>query len=524
MAPIPGIQPVWAPQSEVVGMNRRHLLAFAAATAATWIGWKTLVVAEPPALLPQCGSACTVPTPVACPDVKREPVGPRQEPSVRVEWCGPGSVRVGQPNDYTLCVRNLFQYPVDDVVVKTRGPVLSADPKPNDQDGILCWELGRLEPKQEKQIQVRIVVPNKGEAIYPASVTFTSQACLRLKASEPSLGIGMSTSSRCNIDDGTACQVTVQNTGDGPAEQVRLRVEMPNGIEHVRGRKLDFELGTIHPGESRDVQVLGVARMGGEQTIKASACADGVPATQGQVSVAVVAPRLDVAVNGPQLRYLDRKAIYTVKVSNPGDASAANVMLHDVLPAGFRFVAANQGGRFDNATRTVSWFVGEIAPGQTKEVAVELQAQNAGQFQHRVSAVAARGLQAEATYPTNVEGLSAIQVEVVDTQDPVEVGGETVYVVRVMNTGSQTETDLRLACTVPDKLELLKVAGPTTATQHGSEVVFEVLPQLAPRMEAVYKITVRALSPGVAHFKTQLTSSLLKEPVQKVEPTRVYSD
>ena len=81
---------------------------------------------------------------------------------------------------------------------------------------------------------------------------------------------------------------------------------------------------------------------------------------------------------GPKMRYLDKKAVYTLKVTNPGDAPAANVFLTEVVPPGFKFVHADSGGQHDEATRSVKWFVGELGPGQSKEVKCEAAGDGAG--------------------------------------------------------------------------------------------------------------------------------------------------
>jgi len=57
------------------------------------------------------------------------------------------------------------------------------------------------------------------------------------------------------------------------------------------------------------------------------------------------------------MRYLDKKAIYTTKVINPGDAAASNVFITEVIPSGFKFVQADNGGQLDDAASSVKWFV-----------------------------------------------------------------------------------------------------------------------------------------------------------------------
>src|SRR5207248_5874193 len=140
--------------------------------------------------------------------------------------------------------------------------------------------------------------------------------------------------------------------------------------------------------------------------------------------------------------------------------------------------------RHDFSTRTVSWFVGDLEPGRSKEVHLNVIAVNPGEHHFKASAQAARGLKAENEMMTRVEGLSAILLEVVDTQDPIEVGADTSYEIRVTHTGTKTETDIKLACTIPDKMQFKSAQGPARFREQGKELVLESLPNVAPRADA----------------------------------------
>ncbi|MGE3806720.1 MAG: DUF11 domain-containing protein, partial [Gemmataceae bacterium] len=227
---------------------------------------------------------------------------------------------------------------------------------------------------------------------------------------------------------------------------------------------------------------------------------------------------------GPKLRYLDRPATYTFKVTNPGDAAATNVSVTDVIPAGFKFVGASDGGRHDFSTRTVTWFLGELGPNQTREVTLDTVAINPGEHMHKVAAKAARGLSSEGEIITKVEGLSAILLEVVDTEDPIEVGAETSYEIRVTNTGSKSESDLKLVCLIPDQMEFKSAQGPVRYHVQGKQIIFEAVPKLAPRADAIFRVAVKATAPGSVRFTTQITSLNLKDPVIEQEATRIYAD
>jgi uncharacterized repeat protein (TIGR01451 family) len=229
---------------------------------------------------------------------------------------------------------------------------------------------------------------------------------------------------------------------------------------------------------------------------------------------------------GPGLRYLGRKAVYTLKVSNPGDAPATNVTVNDVVPEGFKVLAASHGGRHDSSSRTVSWFLGELGAGQTREVQLEVQAMSPGEQKHIASAAssAGHGIKAASELLTHIEGLSALLVEMVDTDDPIEVNSETNYEVRITNTGSKVENDIKLVAIVPDKMEFKTAQGPVPFHTEGKTVVFDSLERLAPKADAIIRITVKALDAGTAYFKIQVTSANVVEPVIKTEATRIYSD
>ncbi len=461
-------------------------------------------------------------------DPALEQLSGKQEPGVSLEWVGTPIAKVGQAGEYSLVVRNLGNNPLQDVIVKVAIPtglsVQGSTPKALDERGKLVWDLGTLLAKQERVIVLKMQAEAKGDSTPQAWVTFTGSAVMRVSVREPKLAVKCSVADKVLVGDPAAFTLTVTNPGDGSADHVKIHAVLSEGLEHARGNKIDFDIGNLAPGESRNVTLLCATRTGGAQKCEAVAEAEGGLSAKDAVSLNVIMPRLDLQIVGPRLRYLDRKAIYSLKVTNPGDAPASNVTVADTVPAGFKVLAASDGGRHDFQTRTVSWFLGEVGPGQTREVKLEVQAVNVGEHKHKATAVGARGLRAESELMTRVEGLSALLVELVDTDDPVEVGGETGYEVRITNTGSKTETDLKLIAFIPEKMEFKNATGPVRFRVDGRTVIFEPLEKLAPRADAIFRVNVKALSAGQCLFRIQVNSANLTDPVVKNESTRIYAD
>jgi uncharacterized repeat protein (TIGR01451 family) len=452
----------------------------------------------------------------------------RQEPSMSIEWGGIPVGKIGQTGEYTLTVRNTSNGTLQAVVARVRLPqgltLMGSNLKPEEDNGILTWELGTMTSRQERVLLLKLRADTKGDLTPQAWVTFTGAAFMRLKVREPKLLVQIRSPEKVLVGDATQFTLVISNPGDGSADAVKISAELSDGLEHARGNKLDFEIGSLAAGESRNVTLLCASRVGGAQKVDVTATADnGLKATD-SCSINVIMPRLDLVLMGPRLRYLDRKARYTLKVTNPGDAAATNVTVADIVPSGFKVLAASHGGRLDAQTRMVSWFLGEIPPGATREVEMEVQAVTSGNHTHKATAVGARGLRAESELTTKVEGVAAMLVELVDTEDPIEVNGETSYEVRITNTGSKTETDIKLVATIPDEMQFKNANGPVRYREEGKVIVFEPIERLAPRADAIFKINVKTLKAASVRFKIQVSSANLTEPVVKMEPTRIYAD
>jgi uncharacterized repeat protein (TIGR01451 family) len=452
----------------------------------------------------------------------------RQEPAVSLQWVGPTAAKLNQPNVYSLVVRNICNIPVQQVMVRVRIPVnLScgdSEPKAATEGNVLVWELGALQPKEEKVLRMKLVAERKGDASPQAWVTFTGSSVLHIKVREPKLAIKVQGPPKLLLGETAAFQIEVNNPGDGSTDQVKIHANLSEGLECPRGNKIDFDIGNLAAGETRTVTVMCITKRGGTQKCAVHADAEGGLRAQEAAQINVTMPRLELQLVGPGLRYLGRKALYSFKVTNPGDAPATNVTLSDVVPEGFKVLAASDGGRHDFSAHTVSWFLGDIKPGEMREVKLEVQAVNPGEFKHKVVVVGAHNLSAHSELDTRIEGLSALMLEMVDTEDPIEVSSETSYEVRVSNTGSQVETNIKLVATIPDKMEFKSATGPVKFHEEGKMIVFEPLEKLAPRADAIFRINVRAIDQGIVRFKIQMTSTNLTEPVIKMEATRIYSD
>ncbi len=506
-------------------------LTFLAGTARV-LGQQTVPPpAAGPDLAPATKKADAAPVVVDKDDTNAvNPTG-RQEPGVSLEWVYPATARVGQKFTCTLVVKSLSTNPLQQVEVFNRIPagiaVQETEPKAATESDLLIWRLGTLEPRQEKRLDVHLVSTTKGSLPYNAFVRFVGSATAKLEVREPQLAIKATAPQKVILGDLALFSVTVSNPGDARADHVKVKAVLPEGLECAKAQNTDFDLDTLDPGESRTVLVQCFAKTPGPQEVTAVAVAAPDLVARTTAHTEVLVPRLDVVVSGPNQRFLDLHAVYNFKVTNPGTAPASRVTIHSQVPRGFKVVSANGAGRYDDSTGMALWFMEELGPGESKEVSLDLLALNPGAYKLLTTVTADRGLRAAAKTFTRLEGLPGLQMELIDLADPVEVGKDVNYEIRVRNTGTRTETNLQLVCTLPEKAEFLgaRCGAPGIDAQlQGRDVVFASIPKLAPRADVIFRVTARCLAPGDLRFQARVRADGLESPVLREESTRVFGD
>ncbi len=452
-----------------------------------------------------------------------------QGPKVVLEKIVPEEIQVGKPTTFDLKVVNSGTVTAHDVQVHDVVPkgthLLGTKPEADSSNGgTLRWSLGTLEPGEEKYIEVKLMPDTEGEIGSVASVIFATKASGRTLATKPELKIDVSNSGQVMIGDQISVGITISNLGTGIARDIVLFDTLPPEIRHPAGSDLEFAVGDLNPKETRKIELAVTAARAGVVRNVLSARGDGHLVAEATMKFEVIAPQLAVSIKGPRRRYLERQATYTVQVANPGTATAENIELVSRLPRALKFVSANNAGHYDASTHAVYWSLAELPEGEQGNVKLVTLPTESGDHTLRVESTAQGDLSDSSEETVRVEGLSALFFEVVDVEDPVEVGGDTAYEIRVLNQGTKVASNIVVTAMLPPDLKPLSTDGPTHGRIHGNQVVFEPLPRLVPKADTTYTVHARGVEPGDQRVQVQIQSDDLKRPVTKEESTRVYAD
>jgi uncharacterized repeat protein (TIGR01451 family) len=430
---------------------------------------------------------------------------------------------------FKTIIRNTGNVAASQVEVRDQIPkgtrLLSTNPKASQSGrGEIVWTVGTLRAGEESAVEMELMPTAEGEIGSVATVHFGADASARTISTRPDVVVQTNAPAQALIGEKINMTITVSNPGSGVATGVILEEHIPAGLQHPAGSELEYNIGVLKPGESKKLELELVAAVAGPVTNLLSVRADGNLRREDRLQMEVVAPKLDLAMDGPKKRYLEREATYQLSVSNPGTAAAQGVELAAYLPQGIKFVSANNQGHYDEATRTVYWRLEQLPTRETGTVELVTLPVEPGQQNIKLRGSAQRLQPIEREQPVVVEGIAAVMFQVADSVDPIEVGGETTYEVHVVNQGSKAASNVQLMAVLPNEMQPLAADGPTRHTVQGNAVIFEGLARLAPKADTVYHVRVKGVRPGDLRLQFKLKTDEMQRPVVKEESTQVYAD
>lgn len=455
------------------------------------------------------------------------PTGDLASSALVVHTVMPAEVRAGADFTYEYHVCNLTNGTLQNVVVSNENfnnfSVVSSTPAASrGADGSPQWVLGNLGAKQTQVISVTGRAQNVGVSSNCVTVSYNNFLCAETKVVQPALALTKTVTPEVLVCDTITYKLVVTNTGTGSCDNVVVKDTLPEGITTTDGKRaVESNVGTLAAGQSKEITFTAKASKTGrfENTATASsACGADAKAS---AAVVVRQPKLAIKAECSGRAFVGRDVTFRFTVSNTGDAACKNTVVTAPIPAGATFVRADNGGAVSGGN--VVWNLGEVASGGgSKTLSMTVTPGGIGTVKGAATATCACSDPATDACETKIEGIPAILLEVVDTDDPIEVGQQVTYVITVTNQGSATGTGIKIVCELPGEEEFVSAGGATSGTVSGRTITFAPLPSLPPKAKAEFRIVVKATGAGDVRFKTSMTSDQFSRPVEETESTNLY--
>ncbi len=454
------------------------------------------------------------------------PTGDVRTSAILLHQVMPGEVARGAEFDFSYHVTNLTSNSLQNVLVmldsKSNLNIIDSDPEAVTSDGGMVWVLGELGPKETKIIRLVGTADKVGLSSDCITVSYNNFLCASLNVVEPALSLTKTATQKTIKCDEIVIRYVVANTGTGSAQDVVISDTLPDGVVMANGsRNVKIPVGTLASGESKTYEVKAMASSTGTFKSAATATAgNGLEASADATTTVVVAPELAISSDCSETQYLGRNMTFNFNIENTGNGEAASTVASASIPAGSTLVRSSAGGQVQG--NRVVWNFGTLAAGADRDFSITVKASDTGSYTSSATANADCADAVSDTCTSGVKGIPAVLLEVIDITDPVEVGGQTTYVITVTNQGSAPDTNVRIVATLPAEQAYVGSTGTTAGTISGKTITFSPVGTLEVGGQASWRITVRAADAGDVRFRLEMTSDNLTSPVIETEATNLY--
>lgn len=511
------------------GLLSMHVAAGLA--AALLVGGCTQQKAEPaPAPVetkpaPAKAEAKPAPAPMAANNgVQYFPTGRRESSAIAVEKIAPAEVSVAQKFDYTLRVTNLTGGALENVVVTDTidagFKMASSNPQGtyDQRTRQLAVSLGKLNAGETRNVTITGEAAGTGSLVNCATVVYSLPLCVTTKVVQPALAITKTAPAEVLLCENIPVKIVVTNNGTGPATNVSVSDPFPAGLTTLDGKgSFEQKVDMLAAGASREFNVVLKANKAGKFDNVANATADGnLKASSATTSTVVRQPVLTIKATCGGTILIGRNTTTKFEVCNTGDGRAANAVVTAPVPAGAKFVSADNGGVLQG--NTVVWNLGTLNGKDCKTLSMTVQSTGAGQLAFSANAKADCATAVDANCTTGVQGVPDIGTLVTDGDGVVLVGDNHTYTCEVKNQGQVDLTDVRMTITLPEGLTFVSAGGIANPTVAGNKLTFNV-GTVGVGKTVAFTFVGKASKSGELLVIGETTAKEIKTPVRDDELT-----
>lgn len=439
---------------------------------------------------------------------------------VRLTKTMPREVSLG--SEFAADLSIVAQSCAGNVLVTDRLPAgasyVRSQPEAKVEGDQLIWRIGDMEAGQTINAKVWFKAEKEGKIINCAVVSADPRTCGETLVVNPAIELAKTQPAEVIICDPVPVRLVVKNTGSSKLTGVKVTDSLPDGLTSEGRTSVVFDAGTLAAGESKEFKFNATASRAGKFVNSAEATSDQGVKGKATASTAVRQAVLAITCKAREQQYLGRPFEVCFSVSNSGDAPAAGTQVTMPIPSGATFTSATAGGRVSGTN--VVWDLGSVPAKGSTDFCATFTATAAGVYRFNASAKGACAKEVSTSCETRTIGVSALLLEKADNPDPIQVGENTTYTVKVTNQGTADDTNVKVVVEFP--AEITPVSASNGGVVNGQKVTFPAFQRLAPRQAFEYSVVAKGAKVGDARVKFVRTSDGIPAPTTAEESTRVY--
>ena len=479
-------------------------------------------------------------------------------PGISLRKTGPAQGFVGDTLVYRIEVRNPGDLTAKEVTVSDQIAegltFVSSNPPAQPASGKLEWRLGDLLSGEGRTIEVNLRADRPGTVNNCASVStaenLTAQDCAATTVLVQSLRVEVAGPPQVGVGQEATFEARITNAGSTALAGLILVDRYDAGLQHVSNTNpMERDLGDLQPGETRVVSITFRAMAPGQlcHTVEVQAAGSRGSLGSGKACVTAVGaaavpppnagavtpraggaapgqkPILSLKKTGPDKLNVGDIAEFQIEVTNTGAVAATQLKVVDHYDPSLEPTTATVGYGMTGAD--LVWEVAELAPGKSIRFRVNCKCiEQAAKSCNRATVTSQEGARAEDDACLVITPpVGGVSVNVAERADPLTVGEQTSYEIRVTNHTQTSQRQVVATVTLPAGMIPLRIGtkGPGKFVMDGQVVRFEPVAELASGGRLDYSVQVRAQQAGKARCQVQVTAQNLKTPITAEESTDI---
>ena len=488
-------------------------------------------------------------------------------PKLEVRKTGPAAAGVGSDLRYQITVSNPGGVAAEGVQlvdeIPTGAEYVSSNPPAQVAGSKLTWIVGNLPPGRSQSFQVDLRARQGGTLTSCAEVTSSgglrARSCATTTVGTARLDVRMQGPTSARVGEKVRFEITVTNLGQSTATGLLIKDRFDPGLKHEAATSpIERDLEDLAPGAShrisveflveqagalrQQVEVTGAGGLVGSAETTVTATASTTPPPSAPPTTPPTTPpgqaRLSVRLLGPSIGTVGQKVRFTIETTNTGNRRAESVKLATGFDPGLNAVTATDGFRFEG--NDLAWDMGALEPGATAQRVIECECKEAGaRACGRATVTAGGGLKAEDEWCMRIQpgqtgptpgpattGAPKLTMSASALREPVALGKEVTYEIRVTNEGRGPDQQAVLEVTLPEAMQpvLLGTSGPSQYKIEGQTIRFEPVATIRGGETLTYRVRARAREPGAARLNLSLTSQGLTQPVTRELTSTIFGE
>ena len=439
---------------------------------------------------------------------RAKPGSASELPGIRVVTVGPDAIMIRQTSQYEIRVENRGSIDAEGVMVRALVPdwadLRSQSASRGGIDTVtqgsserLVWTIDHLPAGSSERMFVRLTAARSGTYNIDVDWTLAPQKSVaKVQVREPRLDLAIEGPDQVVFGQSQTYNVRVLNPGDGVAPNVVFTLS-PNSTPQTQ------RIGDIPPGKEAQFEVELTAQDLGDLKIHGLANGDYDLRAESTKVIRVAAARLEAELSGPELKYQNTEAMYSLQLENTGQATSDRIVAMLRLPGGVEYLGGIQGATIQG--NVLRWEISSLPPAGTRSYQFRCGMSSTGEHLFAFECKGSAAGNADVALATRVESISDLVLTVSDPTAPAPIGSDVTYEIIIRNRGSKEANDVRAIAQFSHGIEPQRVEGQSGEIVTG-QVLFDSIPRIGAGQEVRLRVIAEAERAGHHRFRTEVRS------------------